>query len=404
MIASANPNRQCASSQSQSASPQYLSIGAASRLLSISREALRAYEKNGRLVSYRTAGNHHGHRRYLKSDLLAQCLGVEATETAVDGGKRIAVYCRCSAANQKDSLNRQLNRMLTVVAEREGVDQSALIVFQEIASSFGERPKLNSLIDAICSQQVKRIYVEHQDRLSRVPALTRMVEHLCKKNDVELICLDREETQPDEMANAMSELVEFCQVICNRMSSRKQAERKREVLPPECLDFVRVELAKGRSIRDVCARATEAGFKTEKGQPPSYRVIRRYLQRIVKKLPAVEGIAHTFSEFVSAHLKKKKGSRVQISAVHSAFAGYCMKKGIVPTSARMSGDWLKANGYTTAVSCGYSWLENVEILGYSSVLDGKGVWMKEHDNGIRTPAYKYGGRKTKHQRGPTAPR
>ena len=70
--------------------------------------------------------------------------------------------------------------MLETVSEREKVERGELKVYRDVASSFGERPGLNALIDDLIAGKVERIWVECADRLSRVPALTRLVEHLAK--------------------------------------------------------------------------------------------------------------------------------------------------------------------------------------------------------------------------------
>ena len=65
------------------------------------------------------------------------------------------------------------------------------------------------MVDALIEGKIEKIYVEHADRLSRVPALTRLVEHLAKKNGATIIALDREADNVDETKNNLLELIEF---------------------------------------------------------------------------------------------------------------------------------------------------------------------------------------------------
>jgi len=82
------------------------------------------------------------------------------------------------------------------------VGRDTIVVYKDVASSFGNREGLNRLVDAIIEGKVKRLYCEYQDRLSRVPALTRLVEHLAKRYGVTIVCLDTEETSEDELQGA----------------------------------------------------------------------------------------------------------------------------------------------------------------------------------------------------------
>jgi hypothetical protein len=89
---------------SGSSEAQYLSIGQAATLLGCSVGSLRNYEKSERVIACRTCGgSKFGQRRYLGSELLAECLGVE-TGTPVDeqeNGKAVCIHSRVSSAAQR---------------------------------------------------------------------------------------------------------------------------------------------------------------------------------------------------------------------------------------------------------------------------------------------------------------
>src|SRR5438034_861183 len=128
--------------------------------------------------------------------------------------------------------------------------------------------------------------------------------------------IDREETQPDEMAVAMAELTEFVQVIVNRIQGQRSGARKRKVISPEAIEIIQRELAGGATILEVCDKLKKEGHKTEKGDSISYRVVSRYRNRVLTKLPPLPSSAvnHTFAKFVGKHMPHKKGGRVEISA------------------------------------------------------------------------------------------
>ena len=94
--------------------------------------------------------------------------------------------------------------------------------------------------------------------------------------------MDREAENVDETKNNLLELIEFVTVLANRANGRKSGDRKRKVLSPEAIEFVRRELASGRGIRDVLRRAHALGLRTEKGETFSYAVIRRYTSQVVR--------------------------------------------------------------------------------------------------------------------------
>jgi hypothetical protein len=188
-------------------------------------------------------------------------------------------------------------------------------------------------------------------------------------------------------------LIEFVTVLANRTNGRKGADRIRKVLTPEALDFVRREVGAGRGLRDTVLKANQLGLKTERGERISLRAVSRYMNTIVQKLVPLEDVKHSFAEFVSEHIKAKKGSKIQAAAIHSAYQLWCRTKKVVPISARKCGDWMRANRMVASSRAGYCWYSDVEILGYPNVLDATGKWATQYDNGVRGETMSYLGRK-----------
>jgi hypothetical protein len=161
---------------------------------------------------------------------------------------------------------------------------------------------------------------------------------------------------------------------------------------PETIDFIRREIAGGRAIRETAQLANKEGHRTTKGEPISYRVVQRYLSKVVDKLMPVEA-PNSFAEFIAKHIRPKKRSKVQAGAIHSGYKLWCRKRGIEPISPRKSGDWLRANKMTAEIRSGYVWYDGIEILNYPSVLDAKGEWATTFDNGIRSEKVPYQARR-----------
>ena len=76
-----------------------ISIGKAAKLLGVSRDTLRRWEKDGKIHSQRTA---KGHRRYLTEELT----GIQSRHQP--DNKITLAYARVSSHDQKKDLERQI--------------------------------------------------------------------------------------------------------------------------------------------------------------------------------------------------------------------------------------------------------------------------------------------------------
>ena len=197
----------------------FWTVGQVAAFLGVCPNTARSLIDSGEIESYRTIGNQ---RRVSARSVWQYAYGFDPEEEE-EGTGEVGIYVRVSSESQdqKGSLQRQTERLLGEVSQREGLDEGEISVFKDVASSFGSRSGLNSFVDSVIARKVKRLYCEYQDRLSRVPALTRLVEHLCQRYGVEIVCLDKQETNPDDLQAAMAELLSFATVVANRISSQK---------------------------------------------------------------------------------------------------------------------------------------------------------------------------------------
>ncbi|MBN2477390.1 MAG: recombinase family protein [Pirellulales bacterium] len=200
----------------------YVTTGNAAEYAGCSRNTIKALLASGELQGYQTEG---GHWRVSTPSLLSYVDGIEASELVEEttAHKGVVIYARVSSDKQKQagSLTRQIERLRGEVSTREGVEGEAIPVYEDCASAFGNRDNLNRLVDAMLDGQVKRIYAEYYDRISRVPALSAMIEHLARRCGVEIICLDVEETDPTEHDAWIKELISYITVVSNRVSAAK---------------------------------------------------------------------------------------------------------------------------------------------------------------------------------------
>ena len=125
----------------------------------LSKTTLHRWLKDGKLTDHRTVG---GHRRYDSAEveaLLSVSDGVTVTE------KNVALYARVSTQKQAGNLTRQHERLIEVCGER---GYRIVLDCSEIASGLNDnRRQFFKVIDAACKGEVKKVVVEHRDRLTR---------------------------------------------------------------------------------------------------------------------------------------------------------------------------------------------------------------------------------------------
>ena len=118
----------------------FVSIGKAAKMLGMSIEGLRKWEREGRRIPVRTVTNH---RRYRVADLYA--LMHESAPTP-DRDTRCILYARVSTKKQQEAgnLDHQLGRLTAFAAEQHWTVVAALT---DVASGLNEkRPGLHQLL------------------------------------------------------------------------------------------------------------------------------------------------------------------------------------------------------------------------------------------------------------------
>ena len=138
-----------------------ISIGEASGLLGVHIDTLRQWDKDGKFSPVKTFGNH---RRYLVADVQRlQGTFVEDRRPT----STVAIYSRVSSHEQKTKgdLGRQNERLHAYCAiKRYAVVKS----YEEVGSGMCDtRPKLLQLFKLVESGDIKKVIVEHKDRLTR---------------------------------------------------------------------------------------------------------------------------------------------------------------------------------------------------------------------------------------------
>ncbi len=140
---------------------QFVSIGKAAKMLGMSIEGLRKWEREGRLIPVRTLTNH---RRYRVADLHAL---MHDTDPNSAPDTHCILYARVSTKKQQEAgnLDRQLGRLTTYAAEQHWTVVAALT---DVASGLNEeRRGLHQLLDLARERRASVVVVEYRDRLAR---------------------------------------------------------------------------------------------------------------------------------------------------------------------------------------------------------------------------------------------
>lgn len=137
---------------------KYVSIKQAADLLGVCQQTLRLWDSQDKLKPVRTEGNH---RRYLLNDI------VKVKEENDNNIIPVALYCRVSSGEQKQKgdLERQVGRVSSYC-----IDKGYHIIdkFEEVGSGMSDtRPKLKKLFKLVEERKIKKVIVEHKDRLVR---------------------------------------------------------------------------------------------------------------------------------------------------------------------------------------------------------------------------------------------
>ena len=156
----------------------FISIGQASKILGISIQTLRNWEKTGKLLpDFISVGRT---RRYSRCRLLS-IAGLTKPETKEDQKTTIA-YARVSTNEQKEDLSRQIE-LLELFCAKNGFSYE---VISDLGSGMNYRKKgLKKLLN----DKVERLVITHKDRLLRFGA--ELVFTICETKGVEVIILNK---------------------------------------------------------------------------------------------------------------------------------------------------------------------------------------------------------------------
>lgn len=187
---------------------KHYKTGEFAKLISVSNMTLNRWDKEGKLVAYRTPTN----RRFYTEEQLQTYLG----NTKEEPKRKNVGYARVSTINQKSQLQNQKNFIeMYSLAQGYIIDE----IVEDIGSGLNyNRPNWNKLLKEVENNQINKIFITYKDRFIRFGF--KWFENFCNNYNTEIIVLNQSTTSPEQ------ELAEDLMSIVTVFSARHHGIRK----------------------------------------------------------------------------------------------------------------------------------------------------------------------------------
>jgi len=197
---------------------KHLSLSKASKILGITTQTLRAWDREGKIQTIRTDG---GHRRVPQSEI-DRLLGKDPDKERI----LTLAYCRCSTNKQVENLERQVGRVLEYCSKRKWQVE----LFKDIGSGLNDnRKQFKKLLKRVADQDVKRVVVEYKDRIARFGFETFV--GYCANFGVEVLVL--QDAEPKEFEQEFAEdIVALVASFSARLYGRRGGRKKKKPEAP----------------------------------------------------------------------------------------------------------------------------------------------------------------------------
>ena len=193
-----------------------VSIGQASKLLGVTIQTIRNWDKQGLLKPDDITKG--GQRRYKLETLKNINKNIKFN---TDNLKTIA-YARVSSHDQKDDLIRQV-QVLELYCAKAGFNYE---VIPDLGSGMNYYKKgLTRLLNLILEGQVKRLILTHKDRLLRFGA--ELVFAICEAKEVEVIIINKGDENIKFEEELAKDVLEIITVFSARLYGSRSKKNKK---------------------------------------------------------------------------------------------------------------------------------------------------------------------------------
>ena len=193
---------------------KYYSINEFSKILGVSAQTLRNWDKKGKLHPHHTSSNGY---RYYSHEQLNQVMNIKPNLDRLVIG-----YCRVSSNKQKDDLERQIENMkLYLIAQGEPFK-----IISDIGSGINYQKKgLQELIKLISQNKVEKVVVLYKDRLLRFGF--ELVEYIASLHNCDIEIIDN--TEKIEQQELVEDLVQIITVFSCKLQGKRANKAKKLV-------------------------------------------------------------------------------------------------------------------------------------------------------------------------------
>lgn len=200
-----------------------LTIGECAKLLNVSKETLRNWDKLGKLKPQVTFGKH---RRYKITDI-ESLMNIEVLpkyNQEIDVIDNVIIYARVSSNEQKQKgdLDRQAQRLCEF-----GIKSKYVIfdIIKDVGSGLNDNRKgFNKLTDLVINKKITKIIIEHKDRLTRFQF--NFIEKMLNSYGCEIIVMNNKEVSSDE--ELASDMMSLLASFSGKFYGRRSAERRKK--------------------------------------------------------------------------------------------------------------------------------------------------------------------------------
>ena len=186
-----------------------LSIAKVAKILSVTPQTLRNWDKNNTLKPVLTKNN--GYRYYNAIDI---------EELIHKHDKKITIgYCRVSSKKQEDDLQRQIENVKMFMMAKG----YQFKIIEDIGSGINyHKNGLNELINEVMAKKVERVVVLYKDRLLRFGF--ELLENIFKNYNCAIEVIDN--TEKTEEQELVEDLIQIVTVFSCKLQGKRSKKTK----------------------------------------------------------------------------------------------------------------------------------------------------------------------------------
>lgn len=192
---------------------KYYSIAETSKLLNVTAQTLRNWDKNGKLKPHHTTSSGY---RYYSNEQLNRILGVK------DKSRKVIGYCRVSSHKQKDDLDRQIQNMQTYLLAQGRPFE----IITDIGSGINYKNKgLKELVKLITQNEVDKVVILYKDRILRFGY--ELIEYIASLYNCEIEVIDT--TEKTEQQELVEDMIQIITVFSCKLQGKRANKAKKMI-------------------------------------------------------------------------------------------------------------------------------------------------------------------------------